>query len=105
MNVKSIGSGGFGRTCALAAGLLLVGCRVGPDAEVPDLSAELPAAFAADAVLDRGRPSAPVVLDAWWERFGDRELARLVWRATSESLDLRRLAEAVRRRAGEPWHR
>ncbi len=91
-SVRSGGcSSGAWRVAAGAAlALVLSGCRVGPDAEVPDLSAQFGPAFEGQADASAAAPA-----DTWWERFGDPELAQLVRRAASESLDLRRLGAVV----------
>jgi NodT family efflux transporter outer membrane factor (OMF) lipoprotein len=86
------------RPLALAVALALAGCAVGPDFVAPRV--EAPEAW--------GEPSAEAgdaeaSLAAWWTRFGDPQLTRLVERGARANLELRaadarvREAQALRR--------
>src|SRR6266851_8887692 len=68
----------------LAFVALVEGCSVGPRYKAPTPTIRPfhnPAPMRAD-----GAPAPP--LDTWWERFGDRELTRIVQRALDQNLDL-----------------
>ncbi len=77
------------RLLAIAAAAALAGCApVGPNYEKPALAA--PAAWS-------GAPeTAPAELAAWWTRFGDPALDRLVADAAAGNLDLRQAAARLR---------
>jgi len=71
---------------ALAAGLSLASCEVGPDYSPPVI------AFApfhnAEAVEARAAREPPPPLDRWWTGFKDPELTRVIERVFAENLNL-----------------
>jgi NodT family efflux transporter outer membrane factor (OMF) lipoprotein len=86
------------RASACLLALALAGCAVGPDFEAPQLAAPDAWGEASATPGDAG-----AALDAWWTRFGDPQLTRLVERGARANLELRvadarvREAQALRR--------
>ncbi|MCD5987173.1 efflux transporter outer membrane subunit [Pseudomonas sp. CDFA 553] len=78
---------------------LLAGCAVGPDYQRPD--APLSAGYMGQAAVEQ-RPGAPrASLVAWWEGFGDPQLADFVAKALAQNLDLAQAtARVTQARAG-----
>lgn len=90
---------------ALAAGLFLSGCAVGPDYVTP--AAEGSGEFHGTALLAQRQPHAQAAsLDQWWKGFDDPVLTRVVQRAMAQNLDLAAAlarveqAQAMAQRAG-----
>lgn len=67
---------------ALAAGLVLTSCTVGPDFETPDL--KLPGRWKQQGASDSRKP----IPDTWWTLFRDSELNGLVDRALAGNQEL-----------------
>ncbi len=78
----------------LPLALVIAGCKVGPSHRTPP--GVLPATYAATtrSMVATNDPNAR--LQAWWEVFGDRQLAGLVQTAVSSNLDIRLAAARVR---------
>jgi NodT family efflux transporter outer membrane factor (OMF) lipoprotein len=79
---------GAGRAvvAALAAGLPLGACEVGPDYSPPVFA--LAPFHNAQAVDDRAAKGPPPPLDQWWTGFNDPELTRVIESVLAENLDL-----------------
>ncbi|MCW6513077.1 efflux transporter outer membrane subunit [Lichenifustis flavocetrariae] len=75
---------------AMTLGAGLSGCAVGPDYKTPAMA--IPARWAEREGHRAGR----VELAAWWERFGDRLLPKLVARAVAGNLDVATAKARVR---------
>lgn len=73
---------------AIAAGLPLPGCVLGPDFARPDVSAQLPEKFDAPEGWKIAEPSDDAELTEWWRCFQDPELNRLVKQAMERNQDL-----------------
>jgi NodT family efflux transporter outer membrane factor (OMF) lipoprotein len=78
---------------ALAAGLPLVGCMVGPDYSPPAIA--LAPFHNAQAVDSRAAKSPPPPLDRWWTGFDDPQLTRVIERVVAENLDIQASMERV----------
>jgi NodT family efflux transporter outer membrane factor (OMF) lipoprotein len=83
----------------VSASVALSGCfNVGPDYKAPNLDLK--------PLGNRASPAATLPLDAWWQRFQDPELDRIVERVRDQNLDLAAAlarvsqAQAVARAAG-----
>lgn len=76
---------------ALAALLGLGACTIGPDYEQPD--SELPETWQSQ-VLDQAEDTRD--WSAWWQRYQDPTLTRLVERALSQNLDIQAQAARIR---------
>jgi outer membrane protein, multidrug efflux system len=76
--------------------ILLSGCAVGPDFEVP--SSQVPGNWNGGAVEDKalGAPSSEKDLADWWKVFNDPELSFLIQRAVSSNLDLKKAEARIR---------
>ncbi|KPW27394.1 RND efflux system, outer membrane lipoprotein, NodT [Pseudomonas amygdali] len=72
---------------------LLAGCAVGPDYQRPDAPLSSGYMGQAAAELRHGAPQASLV--AWWEGFGDPQLADFVSKALAQNLDLAQAAARV----------
>ncbi|MFQ6589898.1 MULTISPECIES: efflux transporter outer membrane subunit [Pseudomonas] len=72
---------------------LIAGCAVGPDYQRPD--APLSSGYMGQAAVEQrpGTPQASLV--AWWEGFGDPQLADFVSKALAQNLDLAQAAARV----------
>jgi NodT family efflux transporter outer membrane factor (OMF) lipoprotein len=79
------------RRTAAAIALLLAGCTVGPNYRPP--ATATPTHFA-ETESQSGLPDAQ--LAAWWQSFGDPELAKLVNRAVAQNLDVQNAAARIR---------
>jgi NodT family efflux transporter outer membrane factor (OMF) lipoprotein len=79
------------RRSAGLATLLLAGCTVGPNYRTPELP--VPTRYAESAT--QASPS-DVDLAAWWTRFGDPTLDRLIGRALAQNLDVEAAAARIR---------
>jgi NodT family efflux transporter outer membrane factor (OMF) lipoprotein len=79
-------SAGGATVAALAAGLSLGACEVGPDYSPPVVA--LAPFHNAQAVDDRAAKGPPPPLDQWWIGFNDPELTRVIERVLAENLDL-----------------
>lgn len=77
----------------LVSASLIAGCAVGPDYQRPD--APLSSGYMGQAAVEQ-RPGAPQAsLVAWWEGFGDPQLADFVSKALAQNLDLAQAAARV----------
>ncbi|OHW40331.1 efflux transporter outer membrane subunit [Pseudomonas sp. 06C 126] len=77
----------------LVSASLIAGCAVGPDYQRPD--APLSSGYMGQAAVEK-RPGAPQAsLVAWWEGFGDPQLADFVSKALAQNLDLAQAAARV----------
>ncbi|MEN6309793.1 MAG: efflux transporter outer membrane subunit [Anaerohalosphaeraceae bacterium] len=74
----------------LSLGLLLTGCKVGPDFQSPDMAT--PDNWTSQAAVTETEPN----LVQWWTRFGDEQLTSLVERAMESSLDLKQARSRIR---------
>lgn len=84
---------GPGALAALALGLSLAGCTVGPDYVAPTTAL---APFHSSKALDArttDRPAPP--LDQWWTGFQDPELTTIIQRAFAQNLDIQAALERV----------
>jgi NodT family efflux transporter outer membrane factor (OMF) lipoprotein len=79
------------RRAVLVGAAFLASCTVGPDYHRPSTST--PGQFA-EAESKAGLPDAQ--LAAWWQRFGDPELDKLVNRAVAQNLDVQTAAARIR---------
>ncbi len=84
---------------AAACALLLGACTVGPNYAPPQLAT--PPAYAEAPTTPEAGPlsviaAGPAGLAAWWTRFNDPELDRLVQRALAGNLDLQSAASRIR---------
>jgi multidrug efflux system outer membrane protein len=70
------------------AALALASCAVGPNYAEPRM--DVPPAYT------EANSSAPVELSAWWNRFNDPQLTRLIERALAANLDIEMAAARVR---------
>jgi NodT family efflux transporter outer membrane factor (OMF) lipoprotein len=70
----------------------LSACASGPDYVAPRI--DTPTAYR-HAAADAQAAGAPLVLDSWWQHFGDPELTHLVELALAQNLDLAAAAERV----------
>lgn len=91
----------FLKATAIAAGLALAGCTVGPDYTRPDV--ETPAAWNAELAMGaNAMQTDPATFARWWQRLDDPLLSQLVEQAMAKNTDLRsaeaRLREARARR-------
>ncbi|WP_200372020.1 efflux transporter outer membrane subunit [Rhodovibrio salinarum] len=80
----------------LAACLLIAGCTVGPDYERPE--SDMPEAWQSEILTGGDRTQE---LGAWWTRYDDPVLIRLVERAQRENLDIAAQAARVRQARAE----
>lgn len=80
---RRMGAERFARRLMLVLPTLLAGCVAGPDYREPPIA--LPAAFSQTS--PEGQPDA-----AWWRRFGDPLLDRLITEARAANLDVRQAA-------------
>lgn len=78
---------------AALAVLTIAGCAAGPDYKVPQ--PQLPAAWTGGPAADATEKQAALEA-AWWQRFGDPLLTRLVERALVANTDLRQAQAALR---------
>lgn len=77
----------------LVSASLIAGCAVGPDYQRPD--APLSSGYRGQAAVEQ-RPGAPQAsLVAWWEGFGDPQLADFVSKALAQNLELAQAAARV----------
>lgn len=65
---------------------LLAGCAVGPDYRAPELST--PQHFHGQLSLGKQEALDDAKLQAWWERFGDKQLSHYITIALEQNLDL-----------------
>ena len=84
---------GAAALAALAAGLSLAACEVGPDYSPPAVA--LAPLHNAPAVDERAAKGPPPPLDQWWTGFNDPELSRVIERVLAENLDLQASMERV----------
>ncbi|MDA0766157.1 MAG: efflux transporter outer membrane subunit [Verrucomicrobia bacterium] len=73
----------------LGGGFLVGGCMVGSDYVRPDTSAQLPTDFKVPVGWKVAEPSDREARGAWWRRFGDAELNRLMERVGRENFSVR----------------
>jgi NodT family efflux transporter outer membrane factor (OMF) lipoprotein len=71
---------------AVAMGMGVAGCAVGPEYQKPPIALEALHSAGAVAARSTGKPAPP--LDAWWTGFDDPQLVRIVQRALDQNLDL-----------------
>src|SRR6185437_12238045 len=71
---------------AVAMGLGVFSCTVGPEYQRPPIALEAFHSAGAVAARSTGYPAPP--LDAWWTGFDDPQLVRIVQRALDQNLDL-----------------
>jgi multidrug efflux system outer membrane protein len=74
---------------AIAAGLTLQSCVVGPDYARPDLSAQLPESFDVPEGWKIAEPGDGAELTEWWRCFRDPELNLLMEKAMGRNQDLK----------------
>jgi outer membrane protein TolC len=78
---------------------LLAGCAVGPDYSPPELST--PQHFHGQLSPGKQASLDNAKLQAWWERFGDEQLARYITIALKQNLDLSQaIARVAQAQAG-----
>jgi len=86
------------RMIGTSVALILAGCAVGPDYELP--RPEVPGSWSSLEAPKEGQTSAARAvagdLSEWWKAFGDPALVRLAEQALANSLDLRIAAARVR---------
>src|SRR4051812_12848746 len=87
--IHAISSSSFKTTVSvLLAGLILAGCRVGPNYREPEM--RLPDHFSEPATTQPSTlpTTQPVIgLARWWEAFDDPTLSSLIERAANNNLD------------------
>jgi NodT family efflux transporter outer membrane factor (OMF) lipoprotein len=78
---------------------LLAGCAVSPDYVRPDMP--MPERFMGQAAVDQRQATGSADILAWWDGFGDPQLARLVTLALEQNLDIAQAtARVAQTRAG-----
>ncbi len=81
----------FGLTLILSTGL--TGCiNLGPDYQRPDLDIEVPESYQND---QSEQTATPVIVDRWWQDFGDAELNVLVEEVLKRNWDLKQAAARI----------
>ncbi len=77
----------------LVSASLIAGCAVGPDYKPPIVS--LSDRYMGQAFAEQRRGATQASLAAWWEGFGDPQLAEFVSKALEQNLDLAQAAARV----------